>query len=128
MYGLRQLASDYDCEVVAPYFDPGFLATFAVESKWVGFSRRTQLMEALFAERLPAPVIERTTKALYMGVFWRRHTTQFVADWSGEGLNPDLVDVDYLMHHWKNQPGNPLIRDYRSALLLQSVWLARHKA
>jgi hypothetical protein len=120
----RRVAAEFEGEIVIPFLDPRFLSTFAATGKWFGFINRAQLMQLLFGDLLPDRTVKRTSKATFEGVFWNAHTTRFIADWEGEGLDAAMVDVERLRDHWKQRPGEPSGRDFRAALLLQGAWLA----
>ena len=128
LHSLRILGADHDCEVVAPFLDPRFLSAFASAGKWMGFKDRTEVMHILFDGLLPPRTVERSTKATFNAVFWNTHTERFLSDWSGEGLDPSLVDVELLKEGWKNRPDDLADLDFRSACLLQSAWLAVNRA
>ena len=64
----------------------------------------------------------RSTKARFDGAFWTEHSRNLVERWQGEGVDPELVDLEILREVWKST--SP---DARSFSLLQAVWLAREE-
>jgi hypothetical protein len=121
---LDLLAADRGIRLVSPFGDPRFRVAFARLGGSRGFRSRTEAMEALFDELLPPEVLQRSTKALFGGVFWNRLSLAFVRDWSGEGLDARWVDLDVLRRVWSWDPAAPERPDFRSAALLQAAWLA----
>lgn len=119
--GKRLLADDHDVTLVHPFADPGFLAVVAPVSE-IGLAR-SSAMTALFGDLLPSDVLERTTKGRFDEAFWGRHSRALVRDWSGDLVDPAVVDADALREVWGERlpPAN-------SFSLLQSVWLAARAA
>ena len=81
-------------------------------------------MESLFEGLLPPTLLQRPTKAGFGGVFWNRRSHQFAQEWTGEGLDPALVDIEVLRRIWSWDPAGTVRPDFRSAALLQAAWLA----
>jgi hypothetical protein len=121
---LELLAADGGSRLVSPFGDPRFRVAFARFGGSRGFRSRTEAMQALFVGLLPPDVLRRSSKALFGGVFWNRRSQAFVRDWSGEGIDPRLVDLDVLRQVWSWDPAAPERPDFRSAALLQAAWLA----
>jgi hypothetical protein len=61
----------------------------------------------------------RRTKASFDEAFWNADARAVAAEWTGEGVDPELVDVAALRELW----GAPE-PDARTFTLLQAVWLA----
>lgn len=120
---LRILAADGDSRLVAPFGDPRFRVAFARLGGAMGFRSRTEAMQALFDGLLPPPLLQRSTKAVFGGVFWNRRSHAFARDWTGRGLDPSLVDTDVLRRLWTWDPEASDRPDFRSAALLQAAWL-----
>jgi asparagine synthase (glutamine-hydrolysing) len=116
---LALLAQDAGTSVVHPLLDAKFLAALAKVGGRSGFGTRTRAMHQLFGGLLPPEVLSRTDKADFTFGYWGEESRRFAAEWNGEGLPAELVDVDALRTLWKS--GVP---DMRSALLLQAAWLA----
>lgn len=121
---LEALAVDGGSRLVSPFGDPRFRVAFARLGGVRGFGSRTEAMQALFTELLPPDVLQRSSKALFGGVFWNRRSQVFARDWAGEGLDPRWVDLDVLRRVWSWDPAAPDRPDFRSAALLQAAWLA----
>jgi asparagine synthase (glutamine-hydrolysing) len=120
---LAVLAADAGTMIVHPFADAGFSRALARLPKDRRFADRSEAMEMLFGDVLPAAVIGRVSKATFDGAFFNVHSRELVETWQGEGADAAHVDVDVLRGHW-NGP-EP---DARSFLLLQSAWLARERA
>jgi hypothetical protein len=67
---------------------------------------------------LPSPVLARTSKATFGGVFWGPVARRFARQWDGTGLSADLVDAEALRRAWLEP-----VPVYGSALPLQAAWL-----
>ena len=121
--GLDLLAADVGAHAVHPLLDSAFLAALAREGGRSGFGDRTRMMRALFSGLLPETVLERRDKANFTRAFWRTPARTFSERWMGEGIDHDLVDADALRRAWSAP-----IPDFRTAMLLQSAWLATEGA
>jgi asparagine synthase (glutamine-hydrolysing) len=118
---MSRLAEDAGALAVHPLIDPRFVAALARAGGRTGFGDRTASMRALFADALPPVFLERKSKARFDGVFWRQPSRRFAESWHGEGVDAELVDSAALRQEWLEP--DP---DLRSAMLLQSAWLARN--
>lgn len=108
--------------VVRPFLDPAFLGAWGSEMGRTGFRGRTHAMRALFGDLVPARVIERQDKGMYWH-YWGSYSRALAATWQGEGVDELYVDHSQLRVAW--QSSDLPTPDHRSALLLQSVLLAR---
>ena len=81
------------------------------------FQGRTEALQTLFAHLLPHEVATRTSKAVFSAALWGEESRTLAEAWDGEGVDPDIVDVDALIRRWRieRQPG--------PHVLLQSIWL-----
>ena len=77
----------------------------------------------LVGDLLPDALLNRSTKARFDQVFWTEHSRELVADWQGEGLDEEIVDIDRLRAEWASP--TPAAHTFT---LLQSVWLTRARA
>jgi asparagine synthase (glutamine-hydrolysing) len=68
---------------------------------------------------LPTDVVRRTTKASFNRVFFGEESRAFAVAWSGRGLDETLIEPEALRQEWLSEAP-----DGRTALLLQSAWLA----
>lgn len=108
--------------LVRPFLDQVFLGAWAQETGSWGFRGRTAAMRQLFGDLLPSAVVERQDKAMFWH-YWGAASRALAADWRGEGVDPSYVDHGLLRAAWASREyPTP---DHRSALLLQSVLLAR---
>jgi asparagine synthase (glutamine-hydrolysing) len=78
-------------------------------------------MTELFGDLLPEPVLARTSKASFGGVFWGQASRRFAQEWDGTGLETSLVDAEALRAEWLAP-----VPVYGSALPLHAAWLAHH--
>jgi asparagine synthetase B (glutamine-hydrolysing) len=118
-WSLSLLAADAGTALVHPLLDPGFLAAIARAGGRLGFGDRTAAMRALFGELLPEAVLLRPTKARYSEALWGRGTRAFADEWSGSGVDGELVDPVALRAEWRGP--NP---HEDSAMLLHAAWLS----
>ena len=75
-------------------------------------------MGATFGDLLPAPVLERSSKATFNRVAFGPRCRAFVDSWDGAGVDRSVVDPDRLRATWQEEQVHAL-----SFALLQSVWL-----
>ena len=106
-----------------PLLDTAFLAGLATWGGRLGRGDRTAVMRELFGDLLPDPVLSRTSKASFGGVFWGPASRRFAEAWDSTGLDPDLVDAEELRRAWLSP-----VPVYGSALPLHAAWLAHHTA
>ena len=106
-----------------PFLDTAFLSGLASWGGQLGRGDRTAVMTALFGDVLPAPVLARTSKASFGGVFWGPASRHFAESWDGTGLDGELVDAGELRREWLSP-----VPVYGSALPLHAAWLAHHVA
>jgi Asparagine synthase len=118
---LELLAADAGAEIAHPLADASFadaLAAFGPNPS----GGRTERMQALFGELLPAELISRPTKAVFDEAFWGAHARAFVDRWGGGSVPTELVDLDALRLEWSRTVPKP-----QSLTLLQAAWLAEHE-
>jgi hypothetical protein len=116
---MQRLAQGSGHRAEAPLLDPGFVGALARAGGPGGWGGRTAIMDALARDLLPKNVVGRTSKAYFNRVFFGGESRAFAAAWSGRGLDETLVDPEALRREWLSD-----IPDFRTALLLQSAWLA----
>lgn len=113
------LAAEMGTAYSAPFLAPEFLEVLGRAFGYLGPAGRTAAMQALFGPLLPDEVLARATKAVFTLPAWGRCTREFVAGWSGDGLDETLVDVEALRLHWANSRPNAMTFG-----LVQAAWLA----
>jgi hypothetical protein len=116
---LALLARDHDVEIAHPLHDPRFMASLAALPPAQRYTSRAEAMALLVGDLLAPELIGRATKARFDEVFWTEHSRELVARWNGEGVDPELVDVDRLRAEWESPAPNA-----HTFTLLQAVWLA----
>jgi asparagine synthase (glutamine-hydrolysing) len=115
----RVLARPYDVDVSSPFLNPAVVHALAHDGGVLGRGDRTTVLRAMIADLLPDEVLARSTKASFGGAYMAGPTRAFAEQWSGEGLDGELVDVAELRRLW--QTGANLAP---TAALLQAAWLA----
>jgi asparagine synthase (glutamine-hydrolysing) len=120
---LDALCAGEGARYVGPFLDTSFLAGLATWGGRLGRGDRTAVMTSLFGDLLPGPVLARTTKASFGGVFWGPASRRFAETWDGTGLDERLVDAELLRQEWLSP-----LPVYGSALPLHAAWLAHHVA
>jgi hypothetical protein len=114
----QRLAADTDAGLVFPLSDERFLAALAHAGGALGWASRLDLMQSLFGGLLPDQVLARSTKADFGEVVWGPRTREFVAGWSGTGVDSNLVDAEALRAAWSEH--SPI---FPAAIPLQAAWL-----
>ncbi len=120
--GLRNLRAVADASgvtLVHPLLEPAFVGAVAAWGGRFGPVGRTETMRRLFADVLPAGVLQRTSKARFNSAALNAHSLAFARDWNGTGVDPVLVDVEALRSNWLSEVPHP-----STLPLLQSAWLA----
>jgi hypothetical protein len=120
---LGVLARDHDVRLAHPFHDARFLAALAALPRGSRPASRTEAMRMLVGDLLPEPVLSRSTKARFDDVFWTDHARELVAEWDGEGVDPEVVDLDRLRAEWASPTP-----EAHTFTLLQWVWLTRARA
>lgn len=121
MSSLRQIGEARGVAVDAPLLDERFVAALANAGGRRGWTNRSTLMRFLANDLLPEELLARPDKAVFTNAVFNEHTHRFAREWSGGGVDPDLVDLEALRQEWlAPEP------DFRSALLLQTAWLHDH--
>jgi asparagine synthase (glutamine-hydrolysing) len=115
----RFFARRWDVEYEAPLLHPDVVDACAREGGWLGRGTRTATLRALVPDLLPDAVLSRTSKAAFNDVYWSRHAQHFADQWTGDGIDRELVDVDQLRDLWRSD-GHKV----RTKPLLQQAWLA----
>ena len=124
LWTTRLLAEETGTLVVRPFLDPLFLAAWAKHAGDFGFRGRTAAMTYLFGDLLPRAVVERADKGVYWH-YWGDASRYVARMWRGEGVDVRYVDREGLAKAWAStEYPTP---DHRSALLLQSAWLASNR-
>ncbi len=118
LHTLDRLCALNGSRFTAPFADERFLAALAAWGGPLGRGDRTAVMTSLFSDVLPGPVMARTSKASFGGVFWGPACRSFADEWDGTGLSSELVDPEALRRAW--QAPVPV---YGSALPLHAAWL-----
>jgi hypothetical protein len=119
---LGALAVDRDVEVLHPLANPAVAIALARDRATVDAGRGERL-RAIVGDLLPAQLFERRTKASFNAAFWDDGARRLAGDWSGQGVDPELVVVDRVREAWLAD-----VPDGRTFTLLQSFWLDRRRA
>jgi asparagine synthase (glutamine-hydrolysing) len=120
---LAELAAAHRVELAHPFHDARFLAALAALPPARRPASRSEAMTMLVGDLLPPALLSRSTKARFDQVFWTEHSRALVADWQGEGVDPEIVDLDRLRQEWASPTP-----EAHTFTLLQSVWLTRARA
>jgi asparagine synthetase B (glutamine-hydrolysing) len=120
---LAVLASGHDVQLAHPFHDRRFLATLAALPAGRRPATRSDAMTMLVGDLLPPSLLNRSTKARFDEVFWTEHSRELVAEWDGEGVDPEIVDLDRLREEWSKPTP-----EAHTFTLLQSIWLTRARA
>jgi len=119
---LSQLCASEGSNFVAPFLDTTFLAALGAWGGPLGKGDRTDVMTTLFSDVLPGPILSRTSKATFGGVFWGPASRAFAEAWDGTGLDSELIDAEALRQAWMAP-----VPVYGSALPLHAAWLFDHQ-
>jgi hypothetical protein len=118
----RLIASQSGVDYSSPLLHPDFVHALARDGGVLGRGDRTATLRALASDVLPDSVLSRTSKAIFTRCYMGHHTREFAAQWTGEGVDPLLVDPEELRRNWlSDSPAAP------TAALLQAAWLAGNR-
>lgn len=115
------IAAELRAKVSHPLLEGRFIEALSKAGGLFGYTSRSQALSILFPGLLPQPLYERTTKARFDGTAFNAHSREFVLNWRGLGLDPDLVDANALRTEWQKPFPNSA-----SFGLLQAAWLAKN--
>ena len=118
-HNYRALAAEYDLALHEPLLEPPFVRALAGACGRWGYSSRTDVMRALFADLLPDAILARRSKAYFNRAFMGEETRVFADQWDGGGLDPALIDPERLREEWLSEMPSAI-----STPLLQAAWLA----
>jgi asparagine synthase (glutamine-hydrolysing) len=113
------VAEPWDVRVVHPFADGGVRAALARQGGFGGLGSRSELLDVMFGTLLPAAILHRRSKAAFSNVLFTDVGRAVAAELSGGGIDPDLVDVPALRHHWAE--ARPV--DMKTMAALQTGWL-----
>jgi asparagine synthase (glutamine-hydrolysing) len=116
---LDLIAADQRATIFHPFLDERFCGSIARLPRDLRYRGRSDAMSFLLGDLLPDSLLERRTKASFDGAFWTDYSRAFTRDWSGRGVNEELIDTDALRAEWARE--SP---DARTYTLLQAAWLA----
>lgn len=111
-------ARQFDVTLEHPLMDETFVARFAAAGGRLGYRSRREAMTTIFGSVLPAPVLARTSKAIFNASRFGAHTRAFARAWDGSGVDLALVDPDALRNEWLTERPHP-----STSSLLQQAWL-----
>jgi asparagine synthetase B (glutamine-hydrolysing) len=115
----RFFARSFDVEFASPLLDADVVDALARDGGWLGRGDRAMTMRAIASDLLPDAIVARRSKASFNAAFWSEHAQRFADQWTGDGVDTELVDVDKLRELWLSE-GRKLL----SMALLQQAWLA----
>jgi asparagine synthetase B (glutamine-hydrolysing) len=116
------LGRDWDVAISHPLLEPELAAALSSLPRSRRFDGRTEALTTLFGDLLPPGLASRRSKAAFTRTLWGRTSSTFAFDWDGSGVDPEIVDVDVLLHRWRTE------RAEGPHMLLQSLWLERERA
>lgn len=116
---LALVAEPYGSTFLHPLLNRRVVRSIAEAGGWRGFASRGEAVQELFPGLLPDAIATRADKADFTVAYMNSHTRAFAERWSGEGIDPTLVDTEVLRRTWLAE-----LPDFRSASALQAAWLA----
>ena len=116
--GFAVMAAAHRTVVAHPFLDSTVLAAWAAEGGFGGPGTRAEIMERLVGDLLPHELVTRQTKGTFSRPTVTAIARTFARDWSGQGVDEELVDVARLRAHWLGDDVNLI-----STTLMQQAWL-----
>jgi hypothetical protein len=117
---IERLSLRWGSHVVTPLADARVIGALARHGGRRGLAHRGALTRLLGGDLLPDELYGRRTKATFTASRFHRHTEATVKRWSGEGADPQWVDVPALKAAWSAGDLHP-----QMAGLVQAAWLTR---
>jgi asparagine synthase (glutamine-hydrolysing) len=108
------LAASTGTRALLPFYADEFLGAFAAAGGRFGFGGRATAMSRLAGGLVPEELLRRSDGVNMQRVFFRDQARAFVANWTGGGVDPEVVDPDVLRDTWSQDAV-----DWRSTVLLQ---------
>ena len=118
-HNLNLLAAEHDVQYLHPLLEDAFVSSWVRGHSVLGYPTRTHAMQAIFGSLLPREVLARTTKARFNRPYFHHYCRAFAEQWSGEGVDSNLVDVDQLKKVWGQESPHA-----QSLPLLHQAWIA----
>lgn len=115
---MSTLASRHGICYLHPLLDPRFVQAAGAKNRFIGYATRKLAMEAVFGELLPAGLLARESKAVFLAAHIREKTRAFIQRWEGTGVDYTIVDARKLAETWKSEKPHAA-----SLALLQQAWL-----
>jgi asparagine synthase (glutamine-hydrolysing) len=112
--GLELLAAAAEAQILIPLRSDRYLGALAAAGGRFGFGDRREAIARVGGHLVPDEVLRRRDDPGLQEVFVREQTREFVARWSGTGVDPDVVDPEVLRHVWSQDQV-----DWRASMLLQ---------
>jgi hypothetical protein len=106
-----------------PLSRPGVVESLAGAVGWRGPASLGEMLRWLAGDLLPPDLLGLRPSPDPTAVFFGEASREFVANWTGEGLDESFIDVEMLRQTWLT--GSP---DPRTACLLQYAWLTEQVA
>jgi len=96
------LAASAGARLAMPYRDDRFIAALAAAGGRRGFGNRTATLSHLAGHLLPAELLRRSDGVNRSQAFFGDASRAFAAQWSGHGLDDEVVDTDVLRALWSS--------------------------
>lgn len=118
---LAAVAREAGVRLLHPLMDVRFTEAVAKWGGRFGPVGRSEAMVRLFGDLLPEQVLRRVAKATFNATAVSTYSRDFLRNWDGAGLDPEVVDVDVLRARWAEAAPLP-----GTLPLLQQAWLSSH--
>ncbi len=109
--------------VISPLYEYETLAAVARAGGWRGFGNRQETLKRFAGHLLPPGSLAGRPGADRNPLLFGERSRAFAANWSGEGFDTELIDVQALRQTWLSP--RP---DARTGGLLQYAWLREQQA
>jgi asparagine synthase (glutamine-hydrolysing) len=106
-----------------PLSRPGVVESLAGAIGWRGPASLGEMLRLLAGDLLPPDLLGLRSSPDPTPVFFGETCREFVANWTGEGLDESIIDVELLRKTWLSDSPDP-----RTACLLQFAWLTEQAA
>jgi hypothetical protein len=101
--GFDALCASTGTQVLMPFRSDQYLAALAVRGGKTGFGDRSETMLQLAGPSLSADHVRRSDGVNEQRVLFGERALAFGERWSGEGVDPEVVDPEVLQALWRGQ-------------------------
>ena len=94
------LAAVASARVLLPFRTDEYMSALAAAGGGLGLGNRSQTVSAVAGHWLPLELLQRSDRTAAQTIVFGEATHRFLQEWSGDGLDAEVVDVEALAEIW----------------------------